>query len=130
MSAGKIIKFLRQKRGLTQEELSEILGVTKNSIQKYESNQVPNIKVETLRKLCGEFGVPPRAFIFPEEFFGKDINRVIRIEAKLRYHIENHLIHLNDAGLQKLSDYIKDLHDSGNYRKSQDKVNLSQDESN
>lgn len=121
MSVGKIIKFLRQKNGLTQRELSEILGVTKNSIQKYESNDVPNIKIETLRKLCDEFDIPARAFIFPEQFRGHDLDKMSRLERKMQIYIERYLIHLNEEGIKKVLEYSKDLHDSENYQKK-DKI--------
>ena len=115
MTTGKIIKFLRQKNGLTQNELSEILGITKNSIQKYESNDVPNIKMETLKKLCDEFDIPARAFIFPEEFRGYDLNKMTRLEKLMQKYLEKYLIHLNEEGIEKVLEYTKDLHDSGNY---------------
>lgn len=121
MSVGKIIKFLRQKNGLTQRELSEILGVTKNSIQKYESNDVPNIKIETLRKLCDEFDIPARAFIFPEQFRGHDLDKMSRLERKMQIYIERYLIHLNEEGIKKVLEYTKDLYDSRNYQ-SEDKI--------
>lgn len=121
MSVGKIIKFLRQRNDLTQSELSEILGVTKNSIQKYESNDVPNIKIETLRKLCAKFDMPPRAFIFPEEFRQYDLDKLTKIEKVMQTCIEKYLIHLNEEGVRKVLEYTKDLHDSGNYRE-EDKI--------
>lgn len=121
MSVGKIIKFLRQKNGLTQNELSEILGITKNSIQKYESNDVPNIKMETLRKLCEEFDMPARAFIFPEQFRDYDLDKMSRLERIMQKYIEKYLIHLNEEGIKKVLEYSKDLHDSENYR-NEDKI--------
>lgn len=121
MSVGKIIKFLRQKNGLTQNELSEILGITKNSIQKYESNDVPNIKTETLRKLCEEFDMPARAFIFPEQFRDYDLDKMSRLERIMQKYIEKYLIHLNEEGIKKVLEYSKDLHDSENYR-DKDKI--------
>lgn len=125
ITTGKIIKFLRQKNGLTQSELSEILGVTKNSIQKYESNDVPNIKIETLRKLCTKFDIPPRAFIFPEEFREYDLDKMTWIERTMQIYIERYLIHLNEEGIKKVFEYSKDLYDSGNYQKK-DKIQNSE----
>ena len=125
MSAGEVIKFLRRKNNLTQNELSEILGVTKNSIQKYESNDVPNIKIETLRKLCAKFDMPPRAFIFPEEFRGYDLEKMTKIEKTMQIYIERYLIHLNDEGVKKVFEYTQDLYDSGNYQK-EDKIQNEQ----
>lgn len=36
---GQILRALRQKAGLTQEELANLLGVTKSAISKYEKGQ-------------------------------------------------------------------------------------------
>jgi transcriptional regulator with XRE-family HTH domain len=110
---------------LTQNELSEILGVTKNSIQKYESNDVPNIKIETLRKLCAKFDMPPRAFIFPEEFREYDLEKMTKIEKAMQIYIERYLIHLNEEGIKKVFEYTKDLYDSKNYQ-SEDKIQSEQ----
>lgn len=120
MSTGKLIKFLRLRKGLTQAELSEILGVTKNSIQKYESDDVPNIKTETLRKICLYFGIAAEFLVFPEEFEKYDIEVLLPRQKELKAHIR-HVSFLNDKGIQKVFDYAKDLHDSGNYVRSQHK---------
>lgn len=119
MSTGKLIKFLRQKNGLTQSELSEILGVTKNSIQKYESDAVPNIKVETIRKICFHFGIAAEFLIFPEEFCKYDMDILLSRQKELRAHVQC-ITYLNDEGIQKVLDYARDLVESGNYKKSQD----------
>lgn len=50
------IKYLREKKGLTQAELGQILSVQKSAISKYELGKVsPNIEV--LRKLSNLFHV-------------------------------------------------------------------------
>ena len=46
------IKRLRLERGLTQEELGDVLGVGKATVQKYESGQIQNLKAAHIRKLC------------------------------------------------------------------------------
>ncbi len=52
MEIGKLIKAARLEKGLTQEELGEIVGVQKSAIAKYESGKVVNIKRSTLQKLA------------------------------------------------------------------------------
>lgn len=49
---GKLIKDARISKGLTQQELGDILGVQKSAIAKYESGRVVNIKRSTLQKLA------------------------------------------------------------------------------
>ncbi len=52
MGVGKIIKDARLAKGLTQEELGDIVGVQKSAIAKYENGRVVNIKRSTLQKLA------------------------------------------------------------------------------
>ena len=41
---GERIKKLRKEKGMTQQELVELLGVQKSAIAKYENGRVPNLK--------------------------------------------------------------------------------------
>ena len=51
MDVGSLIKEARLSKGLTQEELGNLVGVQKSAIAKYESGRVVNIKRSTLKKL-------------------------------------------------------------------------------
>lgn len=115
MSTGKIIKFLRREHGLTQKELAELLGVKKSSIQKYEANDVPNLKIDTIRQLSNHFGISANAFIFPECYRNVDLQAVIKLNNDLKIHYEILINQLNDCGRKKVFEYTKDLVDSGNY---------------
>lgn len=115
MSAGKIIKFLRYQHGLTQGELAEILNVKKSSIQKYEANDVPNLKIDTIRKLSNHFGVSSNVFIFPERYRDFDLTLLIELDKDVKTHYDLILCKLNDKGRNKVFEYAKDLVDSGNY---------------
>ena len=53
---GTNIKLLREKRGLSQNELAKILNVTAQAVSKWESDQT-NPDIETLPKLASYFGV-------------------------------------------------------------------------
>lgn len=52
MEIGAIIKNARLEKGLTQEELGNMVGVQKSAIAKYENGRVVNIKRSTLQKLA------------------------------------------------------------------------------
>lgn len=67
MQVGQYIKYLRESRNLTQEELGKIIGVQRAAVQKWESGKVQNLKRETIKKLADFFGVPASSFIDSEE---------------------------------------------------------------
>lgn len=52
MEIGTVIKNARLAKGLTQEELGNIVGVQKSAIAKYENGRVVNIKRSNLQKLA------------------------------------------------------------------------------
>ena len=68
MDIGARIKAARMSKGMTQEELGEILGVQKSAIAKYESGRVVNIKRSTLKKISDVLGIPPHELVFDEEY--------------------------------------------------------------
>ena len=112
MQTGDIIKFLRTQEGLTQDDMAELLGVKKSSIQKYESGAVSNLKMNTLRTICEKFGLSPYVLVFPEKVGSFDV--------AMRFHFSDedaqHLLNMNEEGIDKILKYAKDLYDSGNYR--------------
>ena len=52
MEIGQKIKQARITKGLTQEELGNLVGLQKSAIAKYENGRVVNIKRSTLQKLA------------------------------------------------------------------------------
>lgn len=62
-NVGDYIKCLRLNKGMTQEELGEIIGVKKAAVQKWESGLVQNLKRNTIKQLAEYFNVPPASFI-------------------------------------------------------------------
>ena len=52
MEIGQKIRQARIKKGLTQEELGNLVGLQKSAIAKYENGKVVNIKRSTLQKLA------------------------------------------------------------------------------
>lgn len=52
MDIGQKIKQARTAKGLTQEELGNLVGLQKSAIAKYENGRVVNIKRSTLQKLA------------------------------------------------------------------------------
>ncbi len=62
---GKTIGLLRRRRGLTQEELAQLLGVSAQAVSKWETdNSCPDIML--LPKLAAELGVSVDALLSGE----------------------------------------------------------------
>lgn len=61
---GRLIRRLRKLRGLTGEELGEIVGVTKSAVSRWESGEVANIGLENLNKLVEAIGIDGSLFVF------------------------------------------------------------------
>ena len=66
MEIGQKIKKARIERGLTQQELGNMIGVQKSAIAKYESGRVVNIKRSTLQKITKALNMRPSELIFTE----------------------------------------------------------------
>ena len=64
MNIGEKIKSARLSKGMTQQELGELLGVQKSAIAKYESGRVVNIKRSTLKKISDILGIRPSELVF------------------------------------------------------------------
>lgn len=64
MEIGQKIKKARLEKGMTQQELGEIVGVQKSAIAKYESGRVVNIKRNTLQKIAKALTIRPSELIF------------------------------------------------------------------
>ena len=66
MDIGKKIKEARKNKGMTQEELGNIVGVQKSAIAKYESGRVVNIKRSTLQKIASALNIRPSELVFED----------------------------------------------------------------
>lgn len=73
LEIGNKIREARLAKGMTQEELGDMLGVQKSAIAKYESGRVVNIKRSTLKKISDILGLRPSELIFEEEQKKNDV---------------------------------------------------------
>lgn len=64
MDIGQKIRDARMAKGMTQEELGNIVGVQKSAIAKYETGRVVNIKRSTLQKITSALNIRPSELIF------------------------------------------------------------------
>lgn len=59
MTIGDRIKQLREARGVSQTELADAVGTTKQNIYKYENNVVTNIPSDRIERIAAYFQVSP-----------------------------------------------------------------------
>lgn len=77
MNIGDRIREARLAKGLTQEQLGEMLGVKRSAIAKYEKGRVVNIKRSTLKKISDILGIRPSELIFEEIQKNDDISDIV-----------------------------------------------------
>lgn len=53
----KNIKKFRKKRGISQDKLSKLAGVTLHTITKIESGATPDPRIETVKKIADALGL-------------------------------------------------------------------------
>ena len=68
---GLYIKRLREEKGLTQEQLGEIVGVQKAAVQKWESGTTKTLKRDVVKALSDYFEVSPARFVLKDEQEGE-----------------------------------------------------------
>ncbi len=85
-SIGKTIKDLRHKRGFTQEELAERLGVTSQAVSKWE-NEIGMPDLSVIVPLSNVFGVSTDLILGRrEESPGEDVKDILkRAQSKLSF---------------------------------------------
>lgn len=52
MNIGEKIKYLREKKGYTLEELGEKIGVGKSTVRKWENGMIKNMRRDKISKLA------------------------------------------------------------------------------
>lgn len=62
---GAVVKDLRNREGLTQEQLSEFIGLQANGLTQIETGR-NFVSSETLSKLCSHFNVASCVFFTPQ----------------------------------------------------------------
>lgn len=124
MTIGERLKRLRIEKGLTQEEVGKILGVTKGAVQKYETGQITNFRSDTIKKLCNLFGIAPAYFVFEdvaEDYSStnsKNLRNMIILHFGERFiKFLDVLDTLNEDGRTKAIEYVNDLNAIEKYRR-------------
>lgn len=84
MTLGEKITELRNKKGLTQEQLANLLNVTRQAISKYENNQ-SEPDLATIRRLCAIFDVKYEELLGELDISNKsEIKEIVKEHSKER----------------------------------------------
>ena len=99
MDTAKVIKELRIARGLSQEELADLLFVSRELVSKWETRlRIPNPEMtESLSKL---FNVPPDSIIDKDELIRSELDKCLPDECELA---KNELVFLLNSFLSEQS---------------------------
>lgn len=113
------IKYLRQDKNMSQEDLGKLLGVTKATIQKYENGQIRNLKANIIQQLCEIFAVAPVFFVFDDvpDYIDDRLNEMLvaHYGAWFEEFLEN-ISSLTEEGKAKARTYVEDLAAIEKYR--------------
>jgi len=88
MNTGERIKFLREKKGYTLEELGNRIGVGKSTVRKWENGMIQNMRRDKIQKVAEVLGCSPLYILgygaddvfFPETEEEKNNNQDERLE--------------------------------------------------
>ena len=105
---GKTIKNMRILANMSQVDLAEKIGVSKQTLYKYEQGIITNIPSDKIELIAQHLGTTP-GFIMGWESSDKP-----HLSAYY-FALTNLLKNINDDGLKKITDYVEDIQDK--YRK-------------
>ena len=108
MSISSRIKEARINKGLTQEQLAKIIGVTKGAVANYE-NQVSVPKTYVMYKLFEALDCDAN-YLYQDELKNNHAKNNANISP-----ITHKFNTLNELGKQKVNDYIDDLSNNSKY---------------
>ena len=66
MQIGNKIKSRRIEKGLTLEQVGNVLGVNKSTVRKWETGMIQNMKRDKIEKLANLLDMSPLEFIMEE----------------------------------------------------------------
>lgn len=98
MHLNEHIKEYRKKARLTLEEVAQRIGVSRQTIQRYESGVISNIPPEKIEKLAKVFGIDPSVLMgWNEPKAAYNIEQANYFAFKIKGHSMEPELHENDT---------------------------------
>lgn len=110
------IRQLRLEKGLTQDELGKLLGVSHSAIAKYENGMTANIKMATVAKMAKIFNCKP-SYVMALDDDPKAVSVDMPGASEEFAKLAELYTMLNEEGKERLSQYIGDLASMVKYTK-------------
>lgn len=114
MDLGNRIKTLRLSKGLTQDELANLLGLKKAAIHKYENGLVENIKRSTIQAMANIFEVSPCYILGWESSISEPPINTIQLSNEEKKLLSN-FNKLNDLGKKEATKRVSELTEINKY---------------
>lgn len=114
---------LRQRRldmGMTQEEVGEVVGITRSAVQKHEKGIIKNVACSTVELFAKALRCSPAYLMgWTDDSRTEEQKKMLggALSTAERVLIEK-FSELNEEGQEKLLDYADDLVSSGKYIKN------------
>ncbi|MCD7724265.1 MAG: helix-turn-helix domain-containing protein [Clostridiales bacterium] len=111
MKLNENIKRLRKENGFTQEEIGNRISVSKQTVQRYESGEIPNVPYEKIELLAKIFGCSRASLMGWEdesekEYFRREISigaeeaKIIKTYSQLTHGHKKAVRHLMENLLE------------------------------
>lgn len=109
---GELIKALRKKRGMTLEEVGNVVGVSKSTVRKWETGDIANLRRDKIAALAKALGTTPQRLMgWEEEDPEEDLEEYLELLHKdPRYRVLlSSSAKLNSEALDNLVKFIDGL---------------------
>lgn len=118
------IKRIRTSQGKTLDDVAKYVGVTRQTVQKYESGLICNIPAPAVEKMAEFFSVSPAYLMGWEDAPTKERSPAPIVQNYALTPDEQDLLtdyrKLNNIGKDKAKEYVSDLTGNEKYTSAQD----------
>lgn len=115
MNIGERIKYLRNKNDATLEVVGKAIGVSRQTLQRYESGVIGNIPSDKIEKLAEIFNVSPAYLMGWED--KEQISDSISADEEIITIAAHAVGDLSEESIKKIIEYAKFIKSQENHSK-------------